>query len=80
MTFDPNPDREPLPDLVRRNIRAAIVRAGYTQVQFASRVLGKNASWLSRRLRKEDPTDVTVADLEVLAIALGTTPEDLIRR
>lgn len=77
----PRPDMEsPLSEVVRRNIRGAIVRAGYTQMDFAKRVLGKNASWLSRRIRKEAAADVNLDDLQLIATALGTTPEDLIRR
>lgn len=77
----PRPDMEsPLSEVVRRNIRGAIVRAGYTQAEFASRVLRKNSSWLSRRIRKEKPSDVTPDDLQLIASALGITPEDLIRR
>lgn len=70
----------PLSEVVRRNIRGAIVRAGYTQADFASRVLRKNTSWLSRRLRKESAADVTLDDLQLIATALNITPEELLRR
>lgn len=77
----PRPDmKSPLSEIVRRNIRGAIVRAGYTQADFASRVLRKNTSWLSRRLRKQSAADVTLDDLQMIATALSITPEELLRR
>lgn len=77
----PRPDPSlPLSEVVRRNVRAAIVRAGYTQGVFSSSVIRKNQSWLSRRIRQDNPTEFTVDDLQLIATALNITPEDLLHR
>lgn len=83
MTTDTPPQQStdvPLSEVVRRNIRGGIVRAGYTQVVFAIRVLGRNPSWLGRRLRKDSPAPIAIEELGEIAHALGVTPEELLRR
>lgn len=76
----PRPDNAPLSEVVRRNVRAAIVRAAYTQASFATDVLGKNISWLSRRVRAKNPGEISIDELQTIATALGVTPEDLLHR
>lgn len=79
-TIDTQPTELPLSEVVRRNIRAGIVRTGCTHVVFSIRVLGRNPSWLGRRLRKESPAPVTVDELAEIADALGVAPEEMLRR
>lgn len=77
----PRPNNtSPLSEVVRRNIRGAIVRAAYTQASFATDALRKNTSWLSRRVRGNNPTEITIDELQTIASALGVSPEDLLHR
>lgn len=68
-----------LDEVARRNIRAELARSNMTQAMLVAE-LGKNQSWLTRRLRPTKPAPFTFTDLEDVATVLSTTADQLIRR
>lgn len=64
-----------LPDRVAGTIRAELARRSMTQTALAA-AIGKDKMYVSRRLSGSTPVDI--ADLELIAQALGLKPADLL--
>jgi transcriptional regulator with XRE-family HTH domain len=69
----------PLAEHVRAEIRAEIARQGLTQSEVARRI-GTYPQWLNRRLNGDDPYELSVADVEAIAAALGVDVDKLMDR
>lgn len=72
-------EQQNLDQAARANIRAELVRKNMTQAMLVDE-LGTNPSWLTRRMRPNNPAPFTLSELEEIAHVLGTTTENLIRR